>query len=80
MNRYTEHYHNMKALERPKGTTHAKIVTSGKKKARVAIKDFDTFEGVEGEVTFLKEKRGGKYEELGKMYFDGVWPIKQEEE
>ena len=53
------------------------------KKAKCPIKDFEVFEGVEGEVTFLKEERKGsirKYKELGKMHFDGVWPIRVDEE
>ena len=37
------------------------------------------FQGVSGKVTFLKETRKG-YVELGKMDFDGVWPIKDNEE
>jgi|TARA_R100000908_G_C3643693_1_gene78712 hypothetical protein len=72
-------YYDLKLLERPKGTTHARIVTEQGKKGFTAIKDFEVFEGVEGNVTFLKEERGGKYKELGQMYFDGVWPIREEE-
>jgi len=56
------------------------MVTDEGKKAFTTIRDFDVFQGVSGKVTFLKEKRGGKYEELGKMYFDGVWPIREKEE
>jgi len=73
-------YQDLKLLKRPKGTTHARIVTDQGKKAKCPIKDFEVFEGVEGEVTFLKEDRKGKYKELGKMQFDGVWPIRVEEE
>jgi len=73
-------YQDLKLLKRPKGTTHARIVTDQGKKAKCPIKDFEVFEGVEGEVTFLKEERKGKYKELGKMHFDGVWPIRVEEE
>jgi|TARA_R100000781_G_scaffold108807_1_gene73513 hypothetical protein len=80
MNSYTEHYYNLKRLQRPKGSTHARMVTDEGKKAFTTIRDFDVFQGVSGKVTFLKEKRGGKYEELGKMYFDGVWPIREKEE
>lgn len=72
-------YYDLKLLTRPKGTTHARIVTGNGKKAQCEIKDFEVFEGVEGNVTFLKEERGGKYKELGTMYFDGVWPIREEE-
>jgi|TARA_R100000664_G_C2688288_1_gene93419 hypothetical protein len=76
-------YQDLKLLKRPKGTTHARIVTDQGKKAKCPIKDFEVFEGVEGEVTFLKEERKGsvrKYKELGKMHFDGVWPIRVDEE
>mgnify|MGYP003135755606 CR=1 FL=1 len=73
-------YYDLKLLKRPKGTTHARLVTDSGKKAQCEIKDFEVFEGVEGNVTFLKELRGGKYKELGDMYFDGVWPIQVEEE
>lgn len=66
---------SLKLLERPKGTTHARISCDSKKAGLVAIKDFDCFQGVSGKVTFLKETRKG-YVELGKMDFDGVWPIK----
>jgi hypothetical protein len=69
---------NLSLLERPKGTTHAQIKCGRGKKGFVEIKDFDCFQGVEGVVTFLKETRKG-YVELGKMDFDGVWPIKEEE-
>ena len=62
-------------LNRPKGTTHAKISCGQGKGGMVAIKDFDCFQGVSGKVTFLKETRKG-YVELGEMDFDGVWPIK----
>ena len=72
-------YQDLKLLKRPKGTTHAKIVTDQGKKAKCPIKDFEVFEGVSGNVTFLKEQRNGKYTELGEMYFDGVWPIRVEE-
>ena len=47
-------YQDLKLLKRPKGTTHAKIVTDQGKKAKCPIKDFEVFEGVEGEVRFLK--------------------------
>ena len=80
MNSYTEHYHNLKKLERPKGTTDARLVTDEGKKGFTQIKDFDVFSGVSGNVTFLKEKRGGTFEELGNMYFDGIWPIREKEE
>ena len=73
-------YYDLKLLKRPKGTTHARIVTDQGKKAQCEIKDFEVFEGVEGNVTFLKEQRNGKYAELGDMYFDGVWPIRVDEE
>jgi len=66
-------------LDRPKGTTHAKISCGQGKGGMVAIKDFDCFQGVSGKVTFLKETRKG-YVELGEMDFDGVWPIKNNEE
>ena len=52
-------YQDLKLLKRPKGTTHARIVTDQGKKAKCPIKDFEVFEGVEGEVTFLKEERKG---------------------
>ena len=52
-------YQDLKLLKRPKGTTHARIVTDQGKKAQCEIKDFEVFEGVEGEVTFLKEERKG---------------------
>jgi len=73
-------YYDLKALKRPKGTTHAKLVTEEGKKALVPIKDFGVLQGTCGDVTFLKQNRKGKYEEMGKMYFDGVWPIKVEDE
>jgi len=74
-------YYDLKLLERPKGTTHAQIVTEEGKKGFTPIKEFEVFQGVTGNVTFLKEERGGKsYKELGTMYFDGVWPIRKEEE
>ena len=57
MSYYAEHYHNLKKLVRPKGTTHAKILCDDKKKGFTPIKDFDVFQGVSGTVTFLKEKR-----------------------
>jgi hypothetical protein len=69
---------SLNCLERPKGTTHARIKCDRGKKGFVAIKDFDCFQGVSGVVTFLKETRKG-YEELGTMDFDGTWPIKEEE-
>ena len=72
-------YYDLKLLKRPKGTTHARILTDEGKKALTEIKDFEVFEGVPGNVTFLKELRGGKFTELGDMYFDGVWPIREEE-
>ena len=65
--------------ERPKGTTHAKIVTKEGKKAFTPIKQFDVFQGVSGKITFLKETRKG-YTELGQMDFDGIWPIKENKE
>jgi|TARA_R100000084_G_C4517190_1_gene85179 hypothetical protein len=66
---------SLNLLERPKGTTHARIKCD-QGKAEVAIKDFDCFQGVSGLVTFLRETRKG-YEELGTMDFDGVWPIEK---
>ena len=66
----------LSALEKPKGTTHAKIVCNDGRASMVAIKDFDCFQGVSGKVIFLKENRKGKYTELGEMDFDGTWPIK----
>ena len=80
MSYYAEHYHNLKKLVRPKGTTHAKILCDDKKKGFTPIKDFDVFQGVSGTVTFLKEKRDKTYVELGKMYFDGVWAIREKQE
>lgn len=68
---------NLSLLERPRGTTHARIKCEQGKKGFVEIKDFDCFQGVSGVVTFLKETRKG-YEELGTMNFDGIWPIKEE--
>ena len=53
---------SLNLLERPKGTTHARIKCD-QGKAEVAIKDFDCFQGVSGLVTFLRETRKG-YEEL----------------
>ena len=70
---------SLKLLERPKGTTHAKISCERGKRGLVAIKDFDCFQGVSGKVTFLKETRKG-YTELGQMDFDGIWPIKENQE
>ena len=70
---------SLNSLKRPKGTTHALIrCATTRKRGFVAIKDFDCFQGVSGEVTFLKETRKG-YDELGQMDFDGTWPIKEEE-
>ena len=74
------YYTDLKLLERPKGTTHARIITDEGKKGFTPIREFEVFQGVEGNVTFLKEEKGGKsYKELGKMYFDGIWPIREEE-
>jgi hypothetical protein len=70
---------SLNLLERPKGTTHAKIVTKEGKKAFTPIKQFDVFQGVSGKITFLKETRKG-YTELGQMDFDGIWPIKENKE
>ena len=44
-------YQDLKLLKRPKGTTHARIVTDQGKKAKCPIKDFEVFEGVEGETS-----------------------------
>ena len=71
---------SLNSLKRPKGTTHALIrCAATRKRGFVAIKDFDCFQGVSGEVTFLKETRKG-YDELGQMDFDGIWPIKENKE
>jgi hypothetical protein len=62
-------------LKRPKGTTHAKILTTDRKKSIVDIKHMDCFRGVEGKVTYLKKQKD-KYVELGAFDFDGNWPLK----
>ena len=63
-------------LKTPRGTTHAKIQTSDRKKSLVEIKDMDCFKGCKGKVTYLKKLRD-KYVELGAFDFDGTWPLKE---
>ncbi len=65
----------MITLKTPRGTTHAKILTSDRKKSIVDIKHMDCFRGVVGKVTYLKKTRD-KYVELGAFEFDGSWPLK----
>ena len=62
-------------LKTPRGTTHAKILTSDRKKSLVEIKDMDCLKGCQGKVTYLKKLRD-KYVELGAFDFDGTWPLK----
>jgi hypothetical protein len=58
-------------LDKPRGATHARLVTPEKKKAVASIKDLDVFVGTTGVITWLKETRGDGYKELGKIPFDG---------
>jgi len=58
-------------LEKPKGATHARLVTPEKKKAVAPVKDLDVFIGTAGVITWLKEMRGNSYKELGTTPFDG---------
>lgn len=58
-------------LEKPKGATHAKLVTPNKKKALALVKDLDVFIGTEGVITWLKEMKGNTFKELGTVQFDG---------
>jgi|TARA_R100001443_G_scaffold36948_1_gene50745 hypothetical protein len=58
-------------LEKPRGATHARIVTPEKKKSIASIKDIDVFVGTTGVITWLKETRGNTFKELGSIAFDG---------
>ena len=58
-------------LEKPKGATHGRIVTSNKKKATVEVKELDCLLGVAGWITWLKVGPHGRTQELGKTNFDG---------
>jgi hypothetical protein len=60
-------------LEKPKGATHARIVTSNKKKATVEVKELDCLLGVAGWITWLKVGPHGRTQELGKTNYDGKW-------
>lgn len=53
----------------PKGATHATI-KCGKKKATVVVKDFSSFRGVEGVVSWGQQKRSRKtIEPIGEEFF-----------
>lgn len=58
-------------LEKPRGATHARIITSNKKKAVVEVKELDCLSGVAGSITWLKVGPHKCTKELGKTNFDG---------
>ena len=58
-------------LVKPRGATHARIVTPDRKKATASVQDLDVFKGTAGTITWLKGSRGGGYKELGDVQFDG---------
>ena len=60
-------------LEKPQGATHARIVTSNKKKATVEVKELDCLLGVAGWITWLKVGPHERTQELEKTNFDGKW-------
>lgn len=60
-------------LEKPRGSTHARISTSNKAKAIVEVKDLDCFQGVAGKITWLKGSAKKGFRELGETDFDGEY-------
>jgi len=58
-------------LVKPRGATHARIVTPNRKKATASVQDLDVFKGTAGTITWLKIIRGGDCKELGSIQFDG---------
>ena len=59
-------------LDKPRGATHARIVTPNKTKSLVNVKDLDCLQGVGGKIVWLKDTRDG-FKELGESEFDGEY-------
>ena len=60
-------------LEKPRGTTHARITTPDKKKSVLEIKDLDCLQGVVCKITWLKGSASKGFIELGETDFDGEY-------
>ena len=60
-------------LEKPRGTTHARITTPDKKKSVLEIKDLDCLQGVVCKITWLKGSSHKGFKELGETNFDGKY-------
>ncbi len=65
-------------MKSPRYTTHVRLdsVFAGTKRVAVEqIKNMDCLKGCPGKVTYLRQLRGNKYQELGSFDFDGTWPL-----
>jgi len=66
----------------PRGATHIKLISEGKKEALSEVKNINWVFSYPfrcpGILIFLKKVKGG-YDELGSIDFDGVWPPKEED-
>ena len=60
-------------LEKPRGSTHARISTSNKASAIVEVKDLDCFQGVAGKITWLKGSTKNGFTKMGETDFDGKY-------
>jgi hypothetical protein len=63
MGRISDWENGLDIPKTPKGATHAQI-RCGKQKATVLAKDFSAFKGVEGIVSWAKQKKNSKTIEL----------------
>ena len=65
-------------MKPPRYTTHARLDTEfdgTKRFALELVKHMDCFRGCPGKITYLRQLRGNKFQELGSFKFDGTWPL-----